>query len=381
MSDSVNKWITPAEGDGWEVWETQKGKPVLSTVVSGKKWPSLPKGAPVYLPVHGLLSRIEDVFRSQPEMELDVLKTNLEVEFPNVDPKHDLAGFEILKKGESVLYMGVALDDVEVAKEWIDSTFDVSARLYAGGDELLVWREQNRWVYALYKGDAVVWMDVLGGENLELQLSSLITLLEPRLMMLGIAHTPSAVLLVPGDQEVDLAACEEAIGLPVSQVSRESLMKPQSNALDLLPFEVRRGRKERKAAGIRLLVVLLVVLMALGGMGYLYMERKNLQEEIAYHQKIITENKPYMDSNKLTLSKWNELAPVVNEDWPLEVYLHCVSGIPKAKMVHLKTVKIDDNGVLFGGISKGHDPASDFWKCFHPPDPHQLHGDLSQRGG
>ena len=204
-----------------------------------------------FVPMESLLLQIDEVFAGEDKSEMEALQTNLEIEFSGVKSAHEVSGVRLSESSGNALYMGVALNQLGVVKSGLTLAFDISPRLYqgamnysygangAGGFTLCIDRMlqcgQMSWVKAV-----------------EAQLHALLPVLEARLRMYGIHHAPSAALLVKSEQEVDVAACEAALGLPVKEVDKASLMQPPAEVLALPPGEVEDLRKQRKASSLRL---------------------------------------------------------------------------------------------------------------------------------
>lgn len=354
MSKSSNIVILPSAEQGWDIWEPSSSGMILSKSIIDEKMPKLGNSNRVYLPIANFLSRVEEVYKADSETEISTVKMALEVEMNAVS--QDVISTYTIQSGEQKNhYMGVYLSKDNLKKEWKEAEFDISARAYRGGDDLLIWREQGRWVFALYRGNIPIWFDVLGMGELSGQLQSVMTMLALRLQMLGVSHFPTRARV---EGEVDLVECSHNLGIEVSTFTRSELLKPQEQALELVPFSVKKWKKQERNNRLKLAGLGLVCLFAILAAGYLFYERQKLVDEIEEYQTVIEKFEPVVSKNTMHLQKWGELERVIAKDWPLEVYKRCVLSIPGSKQIIFSQFEVDPNFVMVRGKATKFDPAN-----------------------
>ena len=355
MSKSLHTAILPSEEKGWDIWEGSGAAMTLSQSIGLEaKSPKINGSGRVYLPIADFLSRVEEVYKGDAQSEISAVKMALEVEM-NVESQDVIGAYPIQVGSEKSHYMGVFLAEDHVKKEWKEAEFDLSARAYAGADDLLIWREHERWVFALYQGNEPIWFDVLGRGELAPQLGSLMSTLVFRLQMLGVSHAPSRAR-VEGD--ANLEECSRQLGLLTESFTRSAVMKPKATGLELIPGSVKNWKRQERNNRVKLGILALVSVLAIFAAGYLFYERQQIIEEIEESTAVIEKYEPIVAANNLHIEKWNELELIIAKDWPLEVFKRCVVSIPGKDQLIFEQFEVNPNFVMVRGKATKFDPAN-----------------------
>lgn len=215
--------------------------------------------------------------------------------------------------------------------------FDISARcLPMPPNAVLLWREFGRWVFAVSdaKGQTV-YFQALPGALFDKQLA--------REVALGTAQLSMQEVLPPALEKVEIwtgegefppseesqAALSEFLHLPVQTASKPAPRLPEVIS-QLLPADIRAERVAIQKARQTKLAVAAGVLVYLGLVGFLAYKYNDAKKRTEIAEKRAAQSNPMAEEVARFTSKWDELQPVVENDyWPIEQYFRAYEAAPK----------------------------------------------------
>jgi len=340
MKNVPNKWVIPAEINGWELWQRGKAGPTL--VGHYEKLPSSAAQARFYMPVASCVTKLDSVFIADSEMELASAKMNFEVEFKD---GQDTDAFKAFTLGEKSYYTGICVDALDAEKNWINCSFDFIPRLYKATDEVILLKEQGRWVMMCYLNGAVVHAQVIGKSHVEELLGSHLVVLRTHLQMLGLQYQPEKVIVLSD-------GLGEIVGFQSERVQREVLMENPEEGLTLIPQQIQDWQRQKKASGIRAGVYVLLLLAAIAGIGFMFWQRYELQQEIVGYEKIIEANRPMVEDNNTHSGRMRDLKMVENPLSILEMYSEYAKSVPGVRQISTDIIEITPGRLEVKGRAK-----------------------------
>lgn len=215
--------------------------------------------------------------------------------------------------------------------------FDISARCFPMPTESVVlWREFGRWVFAVTDPQgAPLYFQALPGALFDNQLIREVSVGLAQLEMQQVLEPrPQSCIVWNGEGDIrpgedSLSELGQALGLRVSAEEKPAPLLPQELS-QLLPSDIRAERVAQKKSQQIKLAVAACVLLYLGGLGYLYWKYETLKEAKAVAEAEAAQLSPLAEEVLTFNSKWDELAPVVENDyWPIELYFHAYQAAPK----------------------------------------------------
>ncbi|MDB4500567.1 hypothetical protein N9224_00110 [Akkermansiaceae bacterium] len=239
--------------------------------------------------------------------------------------------------------------------------FDLSPHclpLHSG--KVVVWKELNRWVFALGSGEKALYFQCLPGERLDERAGKDIKLSLAQLGLQGLLpETPEEIILWTSGgaedarpEEIDALARGFNGSVNTSPKPSPHWPVPPSK---LLPEDVRAERVEKAAKRTRNLAITALAFCYLGVVAYCYTNIKKTEKRAIAVEREVESTKEETGNLLTVLNKWDELTPVVEgEFYPYEVYyqvVRCLPNTPQRKIrISLATVvnqpKLSPEGVL-----------------------------------
>ena len=211
--------------------------------------------------------------------------------------------------------------------------FDISARcLPLPAEGLVVWRELDRWVFALSEEGQTLEFEALASNQLGEDAGREIRLTLMQLELQGLVDSmPRHCFIWVGDGEAppgaeELAALGAGMGLsgPATVAAKPSPVLP-ARLSQLLPADVRAERVARRKKQQIIAAAAAALLIYVGLIGILWLSLAKARRDA---DKALVDYGPYADVHeygKRHEQKWRELQPVVEQDHnTVELLYHCM---------------------------------------------------------
>jgi hypothetical protein len=260
----------------------------------------------------------------------------------------------VAQEGNRTLVMvGVlpATLDPEIHAEAYES-FDVAARYFPFPENALtLWREQDRLVFAITRGQNLVYYQALTEGQITPRVAQDLTCAQATLAMQDIVTPLQKVMVWTEISAEELTLLKGALHLPIEQ---EECPPPvtQGQPWKLTPSvvgEAKRTRAARRWQMRALLIFLLVYACVVAWLGYRYF---TTSAKVAELQKWQTDHEQAISLVQSGRAQWRELAPVVDtKNYPLELLLQAAKSIP-ADQLHLTLFEAGNNHLLIKGEAK-----------------------------
>ncbi|MDX1680547.1 MAG: hypothetical protein R3242_07440 [Akkermansiaceae bacterium] len=241
--------------------------------------------------------------------------------------------------------------------------FDVSARsLPMEGNAVSVWRELNRWVFAVHQNGKLLYAQATAdqAEKPDADLARELKLALMQLSLQGLNPKPEHIVVWTGDTALDLSALREAFELTVEIQSRPHPTIPQPPS-KLLPEDVRAARqvaqrKQRVQLAIGGAVAFYVLLV--GWLVYGLWLKGNEIEELSDRAAVA---EPVADAYITHMERWNELENAIDVDRsPVDILDLVAEAIPPRSGVRLTTAEISAGDVKIDGEAPNLQAANQF---------------------
>jgi len=240
--------------------------------------------------------------------------------------------------------------------------FDLSARAIPFiGDSLVIWKEFNRWVFALSVGGKLAYCQATSidtatpDESLvrEIRLSLI------QLSLQGLDCKPAKVVLYAAGNPPP-GALVGAFGAGVEVLPKPAPVLPDPRS-KLLPADVRAARRaaaKKQQIVLAIAAVLLAYFGAAAWFGYgLWKDSKAVTEL----RNEATDIAPDGEAYATHIGKWGEIGPVVDvSKSPVEILYRCAQAIPKGSGLRLKTAEINGGEVKLIGEAGTPTPINAF---------------------
>ena len=339
---------------GWEIWKrTADGRyertsaddgPVAASELSG-----LPAGDLAMLfPVRSLHALPLRAASTEDELFEDLAVMHAERLGIRPDPMSgQLSDTFVVEKGEeSTVLLHVALENPREGElpARTPKEFDVSPRAYAvSGDEVCLWKELGRWVFAIYLGGKWIYSQATSSTDPEPGPDVLreVKLAVSQLSIQGLKVKPAVCRVWPPAAELGGAGAMDGV-LGETVVERRPDPVFPNPPSKLLPADVRSARRERQkrnqilaGVGVLALVYLGLIAWQAFGMWKNISERNKLAAAAANVSGVSEEF-------QLHQAKWTELGPLVENDKSLlEVMLNIKNAIPRNSGLRLSTADLN----------------------------------------
>ncbi|GAA5484348.1 hypothetical protein [Haloferula sargassicola] len=349
---------------GWEIWKLNaEGRYERASADDGPRLASELEGLPggelaMLFPVRSLQAMPFRAASTEDELFEDLAVMHAERLGIRPDP---MAGqlsdtFVVEKEEESTVLLHVALQNpgegelpVRTPKE-----FDLSPRAYGvSGDEVCLWRELGRWVFAVYVGGKLIYCQATSSSDVEpgLDVRREVQLAISQLNLQGLKIRPATCRVWPPAAELGSPGQMDGLFGETIVERRPDPVFPEPPSA-ILPADVRAARRERQRRNQVVAVVALVALAYLGFVGW---------QAFGLWQSMSERNKLAKDASSVSgvsfqfqehQNKWTELGPVVvDEQSLLEVMREVKESIPRNSGLRLKTADLDldqNNFTLIG---------------------------------
>lgn len=362
--------LVPGEA-GWEIWsgspESGFARVSATDTVRAAELDALPAGDVILLfPVKATTSLPLRVSTADESLFPELSALHAERLGLRPDP---MAGqltdqFIVAQEGDNTALLSVILRTPGEGELPTRSPkeFDLSSRAIPYvGDSLVIWREFNRWVFALSAGGRLAYSQATSidtptpDESLvrEIRLSLI------QLSLQGLDIQPSKVVLHAAETSSP-GALVGAFGASVEVRPKPAPALPSPRS-KLLPADVRAARREAAKKQQILLGVAALVLAYLGIAGWfgynLWKDSSQVSKLRAQAEDVAPERVAYATH----MAKWEELGPVVDiSRSPVEILYRCAQAIPKQSGLRLKTAEINDGEVKLIGEAGNPKPINDF---------------------
>ncbi|MGJ8695153.1 MAG: hypothetical protein ACSHYF_02465 [Verrucomicrobiaceae bacterium] len=355
---------------GWEVW---KGTPAegLSRHAETEHRKALevtecPSGPlQMALPVRQLVAL---PFRAQ-TTDLDLLDDLAEMHLEKNGVRPSLDGGQLTdhfvygQGGEDTVLTSVVLSapkEGELPRRSPEA-FDLSPRcLPLPAGKVAVWKELGRWVFGIGESTKALYFQCLPGEHLDARAGKDIRLAISQLQLQGLLpETPGEVVVwTTGSsadaREEELEALSRGVNLEVnpSPKPRPHWPMPPSK---LLPEDVRAERMQAASKRNRTILLVAMAIAYLGVIAFLYTKVQKAEKDAQVAERQVSQLSGETTQLMSLQDKWEELSPVVEEEfYPYEVFHQvstCLPNVGERKVrLTLVTVynqpKVADGGVL-----------------------------------
>jgi hypothetical protein len=230
--------------------------------------------------------------------------------------------------------------------------FDLSSRAFpVDGDVLTVWKEFDRWVFALFQKGTLVFSQATAVDSAQPDdsLAREIRLSLIQLSIQGLEVEPSRITVWSSDADTDTKALANAFRTRV-EVHPRPVPVPPLPLSKLLPADVRAARRaalRRRNITLAISAAALVYLSLIGwfafGLWKSMQETKNL---LAQAEAAAPEGAAYAEH----IAKWDELAPAIDlANSPVDILHRVATCIPPNSGLRLKTAEISGTEIRLIG--------------------------------
>jgi len=348
---SENILLLPGE-TGWEIWT---GSPSTGFTLksateaqTASELTGLPAGDVILLfPVKAITTVPLKVPTEDEAMFADLAALHAERIGLRPDP---LAGqltdhFVIARENETATIVSVLLrppTDADIPTRG-PKEFDISSRvLPLTGDEIGIWKEFGRWVFAISKGGNLIYTQATTAASHSPDDSVIrdIRLALIQLSLQDIAVEPTKILVWTGSEGVSSTALDEAFGLRVEISPRPIPVLPTLRS-KLLPADVRAARRaaqRRQTITLALAAVAVIYLAAIAWFGFgLWKDSSETKKLLQQAEAAAPEGAAYTTH----LAKWNELSEAIEiENSPVDILSRVARNIPLNSNLRLRTAEI-----------------------------------------
>ncbi|MFD0894789.1 hypothetical protein KBB96_04770 [Luteolibacter ambystomatis] len=362
---SDNVMLVPGES-GWEIWSGSSATGFTLLSATGTSRASditgLPSGDLTMLfPVRAITALPLKVTSEDPSLIGDMAVMYAERQGLRPDP---MAGqltdqFIVSQEGDQTTLLSAVLrppGEGEMPPRG-PKEFDLSARaLPYQGDSLVVWKEFDRWVFAVSKGGKLLYCQAtaVDAPNPDESFVREVRLSLIQLSLQGLDCNPARVV-VYANAGADGAALSSLFGPGVIVQPKPAPVLPEPHS-KLLPADVRAARRQAVRRQQTIAAVALIALLYLGGLGWVGYSYWKDSRTIKRLRAAASEVGPEREAYQQHIAKWDELAPVVDiNKSPVELMYRVATAIPGNGGVRLKDADIDGTEIKLRG--QGQQPA------------------------
>ncbi len=344
--------------DGWEVWTGSNASGFQLKNASGEKIALNVSGLPsgglhMALPVRQISALPFRAPTSDIALLGDLATMHLEQNGirPALDggqlTDHFVYGTEV----DSTLLTAVLLSPLEEGQlpRRSPQAFDLSVRCLPLVEEnVVIWRELGRWVFALGKPGQALYFQCLSSEHLDERAGNEIKLAITQLQIQGLLEeVPTGAVIWTNESASDarpeeIESISRGLGGQVQTVPRPAPTWPTPPSR-LLPADVRAERVAKKNRRNRNILIAALVMAYLGLLAFLYLRLDEAKKEAQIAQNKYNDLGPGVAELQEHEAKWDELSPVVmDEYYPLELLLGVYRALPNengVRYVRLTTVE------------------------------------------
>lgn len=352
MSKKIDKIIIAPGEHGWEIWKSSAEHGfelhASSEVLQPIELENIPSGEITFLfPVKAVTAIPMRVASDDESLFPDLASLHAERLGLRPDP---MAGqltdlFVIAREAENtaLVYLVLRAPEEDELPLRGPKHFDVSSRtLVTSGDQLTVWKELGRWVFAIHHEGGLVYSQATSISSVEPNevLVREIRLALIQLSLQGIEMEPERVVMASSVADVGAGALAGAFPGTFESRLRTAPVLPELPS-KLLPDDVRAARRAARKRGQIQLAIAAVVLLYLGlitwyGIG-LYMDKKETKNLMAEAQASAPERAEFNVFNE----KWNELEVALKTEYsPVDIMNRVNRTIPPNSRLRLKTAEI-----------------------------------------
>ncbi len=361
MSKEEKTVILPSEEDGWEVWISRNGVVTHEKTLEGAVTKADGQQDDC---VAFSICRVATLPLLVPSTDAELYRGAAQLDLENACLLIDVDNYQgwdcvlVEKQGEQAFVSAIYLleEELNEKNDLRQYSFDYSARFYrpsVDGDVIAIWRERHRWCMACYRNGIPFLTEPLGRELAGL--STLLGLTLAQLSLKGVDFQPAEVLCWSKCDQLDSIA-EQVMsqGLVFSEQSRPVPSFP-AGVINLQPSVVSEWRKQVasllriKVVGIAIAAIYLIV-GAVFAWKLINLDRQanRLEEEVVFYE-------PSWEANSEHFQAWDELSPLVTDQWPLELYKECVMAIPGGQPIRFTNVNVQNGFVQLRGNALGNE--------------------------
>lgn len=218
------------------------------------------------------------------------------------------------------------------------AAFDISARcLPLPAGDVAIWREIDRWVFAIGRPGQALYFQCLSGERLDDRSGNDIRLALTQLQIQGLLEEFPGRAVIWTHNSVTDARAEEiesfsrGIGIEVVEEPKPAPVWPTPPS-KLLPADVRAERMAQKNKRNRNIAIAAGVVAYLGVVGYFFYNLREVQKEATIAKNNLAALGTDAEELLVHEEKWEDLRPVVEDDYyPLEMFLRTYRALPNTK--------------------------------------------------
>jgi hypothetical protein len=240
-------------------------------------------------------------------------------------------------------------------------SFDLSARcLPFAANALTVWKERDRLAMAITRGTNLVYFQALSEGEVTPRVVQDLKSAHASLSMQDILLPLTKVVLWTNGNPDEIAALEEALGLPVEQEERPAPIPPVP-PWKLTPSVVGEAKRLRETRRWRMQAMMVAAILLVLGIGWFVSRLVMVSMKVGELKQWQALHTPAVELVHQGRATWKALGPVVDKDhYPLELLLHVQQAMP-AEQLHLTLFEANEAHVLIKGESKNVAGAFDFY--------------------
>lgn len=375
-SKADNTLLIPGPG-GWEIWRGTREKGFRRSLENGpvmaSEIESIPSGRlAMAFPVREALA-VPFKVQTDDEAMFDDL-SSMHLEKTGIRPEMDAgrltdvfpAGWE---DGQTSLLSVVLSAPAEGTMPLrAPAEFDVSARLFPMSENVVtLWRELNRWVFAVTSGGKLTYFQSLSGSALSVDAVRDIRLALAQLNLQGVSlDIEKAVVWTtghdsdPADDTVQELGKE--LGVEISAEPKPRPVLPDSMSR-LVPADVRAERRAKAEKQKRNIIIAAILIAYLGIAGYLAYDYFQLNSEVKKQQVRIKNLKLSHGDIGLFKNDWASLAKSVDSQrWPIQLLHRSATARPAGQNLNLRFTEFEATrtGISIEGEAMNEKLASNF---------------------
>ena len=366
MSSKTENILLIPGPEGWDVWagtrEQGFKRELESSALVAADLEQIPKGKLVMgFPVREALAvpfkvQTEDeaMFDDLAEMHLEKLGIRPELDAGRLTDVFP-AGRE---DGQSnLLNIVLAAPDEDSMPAKAPQGFDISARFFPLPENAVtIWRELQRWVFAISSGGHLMYFQSLSGTELNADVVRDIRLTLSQLSLQGVSLKMDNVTVWTTGHSSDpsdeaLESLGDSLGAEIVSEPKPNPILPE-NLSRIVPADVRAEQRVKAEKQQRNLIIAAILVVYLGLVGYFGYGYWKLNKEVAAQEKELKQISLEHSDIGLFNQDWADLGPLVNDrNWPLQALLRGTKIIPsgQAKDVRFKVFEANSDRLYIAG--------------------------------
>ena len=235
------------------------------------------------------------------------------------------------------------------------SAFDVSARFFPMADNAItLWRELERWVFAVSSHGKLTYFQALSGERLCGETIRDVYLALTQLGLQGVnLELNNAVVWTSGSPSdpsaEELKAFGNQLGAEVVVEAKPDPVMPEPVS-KIIPADARSEKRSQEKKQRRNVLMLSILVFYLGFAAYFGYQYVELNTALDKQDNMIRDVKVKHAEIALFNADWQQLAPVVDSQrWPLQLLYRTATIIPPSQDLRFKVFEASRERVVIRG--------------------------------